>query len=922
MLNGDETFEAEKQGDWYQIKSGPHAGSFVKADFVTVQAPAEASAATTSPATATPSTEASSAAAAAAAATVAPTAAPPEPPPAPPKPWDQNTDDRFNAEVAKAFKKKKNFAESNQIPMPVYYEQFKNPSGTVNTRVIGADEIEADATELFKILRKHVAEKWFEKDEIEKIAPKENAGLQWVPISAFKNSGINVFYDPLKLEIRLLVPPEMRGVETVSLNRENDPWSDETFEKPGLITSFLNINATETFDSRNTTFDDRRTPLQAQLENGTNIANFVVEAYGNYTEDRGDLAGKSSFIRQDVRVTRDIPSFTARASVGDVIYPVQSFQVYRPMKGVAFYRQFSMAPSKLTYPTGDNEIFLKNKSKVYIWVNDQLQKMVELPAGRHQLKDFQYTSGMNNVRFEIIDEFGQTEIQDHSYSASSELLKKGLHQFSYAAGSPSGVDPITGERTYNDANDTFSAFHRYGFNNYFTGGLNGQMDSQQSIFGIEGSFSLKKGFLKLESAYGNTEGIGNGYAVSAYYNYQDYEGPEKTQRSLTVGAKHRSDMFSEFGTTTAPTIAKPLDLSAGYSRGISKTMAINFGLNYILNKKITVEASNGFALRLGLSNRWSNGISGNISAAHTKTNSGKDDISVMGFFIWSFPKERQTLSAYGNSADGSSRIGWNYSPSSGADSASYQANYRQNQSETGYGATALINGNRARMGASHEVVLPKDDEPATPAVESERADNVTTLQVGTSLVFARGRFGIGRPVTDSFAIVAPVKSLKGQTLFVNPDREGNYLAKTDWLGPAVVPELASYNPTTLIVGGKDLPLGISIPQSHFNLYPKFKSGYGFALGVDANVYLVAKLVDARGQALAMESGLATNLDDESAPPITIFTTRRGVMQSEGFRSGRYRIDIAPDKYESIEVVVPENAKEEYDLGTLVMKDKK
>ncbi len=844
-----------------------------------------------------------------------------KPPPA--TTWDEAKERRFNEGVDKIFKKKKTSAESNQVTMPVFIDQNKSPSGYVYTQVIGSKEIQVDSTEFFKILRQAIADPWFEKPEIKALMPKDSqTGPQWTPVQAFKDSDVNIYYDDLKLEVRVIVPPEARPVESLSITSGQAIFGKQSVERQSFVSSYININATETIDSRLVGYNDRRSPLQAQIENGTNVGNFVLEAFGTYTEQREDSAsGRSAFIRQDVRVTRDFTGLLSRGSVGDVVYPVQSFQVYRPLKGASFYRQYAMAPSKLTYPTGNREIFLKNNSKVYIYVNNQLQKVVELPAGRHQLKDFQYTSGMNDVRFEIVDQFGQTEIIDFSYTASTDLLKPGFQQFSYAAGTPSSSNPTSGERVYDDTNDTFSAFHRYGFSDHFTGGVNGQLDSKQSIFGLEGNFSLKKGYLKLESALSGTEDVGSGYALGSTYNYIDYKGPDKTQRSLNAGLVYRSDRFLEFGTITAPGVARRLNLSVGHSRGITKMMGLNFGINYVLNRSLTTDASNSYQLRLGLSNRWSNGISGNVTAAHSKLSSGKDEISLTAFLIWTFPKQKQTLSAYANSADSSSRIGWNYNPSTGADSASYQANLREDKLEKGYGGGATVNGNRARVTALHEVVLTKIDEPSTVVKESERADNVTTIQLGTALVFAGGRFGIGRPVSDSFAIVAPRKSLKGQKLMINPDSEENYLAKTGWLGPAVVPEISSYNPTTLVIGAKDLPLGVSIPQDHFNLYPRYKSGYGFPLGNDANVYLSATIINSEGQPVGMASGIATNLDDSSQPVITVFTTRRGVLQSEGFKAGRFKIEIEANKYEPVEIVIPKDAKEEYSLGTLKLKER-
>lgn len=894
ILKGNEQLEVAKKGDWYEIKSGPFAGNFINGWFVK---PVE------------------------------------DPPPAPAKPanktpfpeaqrWDQKEDQRFNEQVAKLFKKKKD-ADNNQVVMPVQYEDSKNPVGYVNMRVTGDKGAELDVNEFRAILRKHVTESWFEKTEVRAILEnKDTARGPWVPVQAFAGSGVTVLYDELRLEIRLQVPPALRNTEIVSVDQQREIWGVEKPDAPAALSSYLNINATQVFDSRSDIYKDSRSPLQAQLESGTNIANFVLEAYGTYTENRGgNLGEKNSFLRQDVRLVRDFPDAASRAAIGDVLYPVQSFQVYRPLQGVSVYKQFSMGQSKLTYPTGNYEIFLKTKSKVNIWVNDQLQKVVELPAGRHQLKDFQYTSGMNNVRFEIIDEFGQMEIQDHSYSASTELLKPGIHQFSYAAGNPSSADLTTGERVYNSSNTTYSGFHRYGFSDYFTGGLNAQGDSKQSLFGAESSFSLKTGYLKVEYGYSSTAQVGSGHALAGRYTYLDYNGPDKTQRSLNLGVTYRSDFFSELGNVTAPAVARVLDFSLGYSRGITKMLAASFGANYILNKKITADAENSFALRAGVSNRWKNGIAGNVSVSHTKNASGGNEIALMAFMIWSFPKEKQAISAYTNTSDGSSRAGWNYSPSNGADTNAYQADYRETNSEKGYSVTLQRNGNRARTVATHEVVLGKIDEPTTDIDETKRASNVTTLQMGTALVFAGGRFGIGRPVSDAFAIISPVKSLKGKTLLVNPDTEGNYLAKTDWLGPAVMPEIASYNPTKLNIIGKDLPLGVSVPQDHFNLYPRYKNGYGFAIGSDANIYLQAALKDSKGESIGMASGIAINLDKPDMAPVTVFTSRKGILQSEGFSRGRYRLEIATDRFQPVEFVLPENAKEEYDLGTLHLKEK-
>src|SRR5262249_316805 len=143
----------------------------------------------------------------------------------------------------KAFKKKGNSQESNQVFMPVYYEKSKSPVGNVNTRITGANELEIEAPELMRILRKHIAEDWFDKPQI------KNLPSEWVTVSAFKESGVQVIYDNLKLEILLLVPPELRLTESLSLG-ETAAFGDQKVERQSLFSTYLNVNATDTIDSR------------------------------------------------------------------------------------------------------------------------------------------------------------------------------------------------------------------------------------------------------------------------------------------------------------------------------------------------------------------------------------------------------------------------------------------------------------------------------------------------------------------------------------------------------------------------------------------------------------------------------------------------------------------------------------------------
>ena len=881
---------------WYKIMTGIQKDNFIAAPLIKILSPNE---------TAKP-VEAQTAAA-----------------------WDPKTEKRFDDEVAKAFKKKaKAGNDEADVSVPIYYENRSMLLSHADSHVKTNQPLSIDSAALFKQLHILVVPAWFDKPEIKEINPdlardaQDALNKRWVTLDKFAKSGVSIVFNEQRLEVYISVPPDLRTSTVASILKSNTAPEDPSLaEPPSLFSTFLNINASEAFDTRYTDQPDRRIPARAQLENGTNLGSVVLEANGSYLENRVPTPGQGSeFTRGDVRLVKDFPDHILRTSAGDLIYPTQGFQTFRQMGGFAFTSQFSMARSKLTYPTGNYEIFLQRNSKVYVWVNDQLQQVLDLPAGRHNLQDFPFANGVNELRLQIIDDVGREEIQTYSYFSSTELLRPGLHQYSYAFGAPS---TDTGSNRVYDSNDpTTSLFHRYGLWEDLTIGMNLQNDKQQSVLGTEALWSAPAGFFKFQPAYSSTLGEGGGAAFQTNYVFSDYKGKAKTQRSYNLGVLVAQKAFTPFTTTIVSAAKKVLEITTGYTQGISRNLSLNAGgaLRYFDGGSGLI---NSFTLNGGVNQRWDNGLSASATLTHTKSQVGEEDVSIFIFLLWSFPKEKQIISAIHNSADSSSRVDWSYNPTTGADSANYSAAIRDSATEQGYSGQVLYEGNRARTGVSHEVILSKQPDPnATGASANQKvSNNVTTLTLGTSVAYAGGHVAIGRPVSDSFAIIAPIENLKGQRLDVNPNGEDSYLAKSDSWGPALLPEVGSYNYTALEVSGRNLPPQLSLPRDHFSVYPTYKSGYAFEVGTDATVYLTGKILAPDGTPLSLAAGTATYVGGAKTTIVTIFTNKKGVMRSEGFKAGHYKMEISTESFMPFEITIPETNDDHFDMGTIQLKAK-
>lgn len=957
-------FAAQKTDQWLQIKDGRYRGFYVdstitrpmdtKPEVEKADLPSGGNLKVTSTDTAqtasTPATDISVnapivAPTATGALTNAPTGAPtatktedkstgkkPVDPLAPPE-WTEKRDQLFQAQVDQIFKKKGSKSE-NAVQMPVYFETRDAQMGQLETRLTENEPLQVESASLFKMLKMLIKKEWFERQAIKDIDPERVASQDlgqklWIPLYRLEGQDIKVEFDEKKLEIYIHVPPDLRTPTTASILKRNDADVDPATlaDPPAGFSTYLNVNTAEVFDTRIQEYDDKRVPLRAQLDSGTNIGGVVLEAQGRYLEDRsgGLNANTTGFARNDVRLVKDFRDKAWRVSAGDLAYSTTSFQSFRQMAGVSISSQLSMARSKLTYPTGNYEIFLQRNSKVYVWVNNQLQQVLDLPAGRHSLQDFPFTNGANELRLEIVDDVGREETLNYTYFSSTELLRPGLHQFSYATGAP--ATDVGNTRTYNSNNLTISGYHRYGWSENLTLGVGLQSDKTQNIFGIESLMSTSAGYIKILPAFSMTEGQEMGTAIQTNYTYSDYQGKVKTQRAYSLGFFLGSPTYLGFGATQANGTYKKMEISGGITQGLDANTSLNFNSAFRFFETATAP-EDSFTLSFGASRRWTNGISLNSTLSHTKMQTGREDLSLFLFFLWSFPKERQILTAIHNTSDQSSRVDWSLNPSSGAGTSSYSASIQDKEKTRGYGAQVTHQGNRFQGNLNHEVIFEKEAATATQdatgsttsdASQKKATHHVTGINAGFSIAYAGGHFAIGRPIADSFVIIAPIKNLSGQRIDVNPSGEESYVAKSDFLGPALVPELSSYSLTDITLSGKKLPAELALPKDHFTVFPTYRSGYTFEVGTNANIFLSAKILNSDGQPLSLAAGRAIYLGSDSEGPVTVFTNKKGDLKSEGFRPGRYRLEIATDTFQPLEFEIPEATEGSYNLGTVQLK---
>ena len=182
-------------------------------------------------------------------------------------------------------------------------------------------------------------------------------------------------------------------------------------------------------------------------------------------------------------------------------------------------------------------------------------------------------------------------------------------------------------------------------------------------------------------------------------------------------------------------------------------------------------------------------------------------------------------------------------------------------------------------------------------------------------MFADGHIAVSRPVADSFALVVPHPNLAGQLIGVEPSGD-SYLAEVDWLGPAVVPNLASYEHNTLVIDAPDLPLGYDLGNDRPELVLRYRSGAVVRVGTDASMLLDGILQDADGAPLALQAGEVRALDAPEREAIPFFTNRSGRFRVGGLRPGRYELSLFADPKAVLGVEIPAQTEGLFDVGVM------
>jgi outer membrane usher protein len=764
-----------------------------------------------------------------------------------------------SADVAAASKVKIN-PTKRTLRFTVPVTDGPNYLGEINLAVTPDDALSVDSARLLQMLEPVLKAETMARL---KLAIANNAEVTEAQLATEK---ITLAYDSEKLALAVGVPVSARGKSSVSL-RSASGTSVDTLE-PASFSGFVNFRAATDIIERGS---NRGVAAPISLVDGAiRLLDVVAEGEAYFSL----RSNEPLFRRTGSRLTYDDLKNVVRWSLGDVTPFTRSFQQTRNVAGLSASRFYSvLEPWREFRSTGSQSFSILAASTVETVVNGRTMERKLLQPGNYTLQDFPLAEGANDVQLIIRDEAGRQRTIEFNLYSNRQLLEPGTTEFSTFAGVYS--DP-TGSGIRYSRDWSTSGFVRKGLSQQLTGGLNMQADADAQQTGVELLLGTGLGLIGADLAASRRTGGGTGYAgVLTYERVIQTIGASRSL-SLRALAEARS---ADFATPGGLNLREPLALraSAGWSLTLGRDSFVGFDGQYARSRG---DGETRYSAR---------GIGG-IHLGET--------LAAVGELQWEHGRERDGVLAriglrkrLGSRATaqldvdtrGGVRSSYQNSAGTGIGAWSGSVDLSRDQGSTSVNANGSYLANRFELGVSQFNAFGGNGGAGV-------SDMRTSVRVGTSLAFADGVFAVARPIQQAFLIAEPHGSLNGKPVRIDPQQKSEE-ARSGALGGAVYGTLSAYSPRTLVYDVPEAPPGYDLGAGNVQITPPYKAGYRVEVGSDYHLLVVGRLLDRGGKPITLLAGKATDLRAPKRPALTMFTSRGGKFGAQGFRPGKWRIEM-------------------------------
>lgn len=646
------------------------------------------------------------------------------------------------------------------------------------------------------------------------------------------------------------------------------PYYSKKAVNPAPFSFQLNYKAEYLYQSNKTDRDN----ILGVVDNAMFLNGFVLDNDLTYNQLK-----KERWFRESTVLTYDFQDRLTRFQGGDVANSSIGFLQSKNLGGISLFRDFSLNPYRVSYPTSRFDFTLTKRSLVRTYVNNLLIKSEYLNPGKHTLKDIPLNNGVNKILVEIEDEFGERRVLTFNEASSQDLLARGQNRFDLTFGKISR--DLDDRKDYNVYSDLFySGFYQFGHRKNLTLGGYVQGLGSFTLLGSQAILASRRGNIILDAAKSFNEDF-NGFAARATYQLSLFGPYWYDSHTLTARIENRSERFNE--TETKSTNFFDLLSTVNYSVPILDALNVSLGVNHAKSRDSLLSDKWGGDFSLGA--KINNDAILTFSYARSRDENEKWQTLAYAFLNINLPERSTYVSAFYDRQSNLQRLTAIHDSGKRLNDLKLSAVAEQDKEGQQASIDTTYNTQLIDLGLRLEHTNPKNSENYYRAIPR--------LLGGVTIVHQDGQWGgsISRPINGSFAIFKPHNEFKDQSFGIRS--YGNETeSKTGVFGEALLTGLTPYQYRQVQLDPTYLDPGYSLGQESFVLLPYYKSGHLFIVGEAGRVALRGKIVDSKENVLAYKVGYLIEVG-VSEKIIPFFTNKSGNILIEGVAPKKYILKI-------------------------------
>ena len=519
------------------------------------------------------------------------------------------------------------------------------------------------------------------------------------------------------------------------------------------------------------------------------------------------LGSTRGWLRLETTYTRDLAGSNRTLRLGDANTRPGMWGRSAYFGGIQIGSNFALTPGFISQPAPALSGVSSAPSTVELYVNDVLRQVSNVPTGPFAINNLPALSGSGEARLVVRDLLGRETVITQPFFTSSQLLAKGLSDWSVEAGRLR-LDLGTASGNYGES--FTSGTWRYGLNNDLTLEGRGEATLKNKVVGI----GLVTG-LPLQI-------LGKGALVASR---QEDLGPgrhwllgleqQSLRTSLYLQAEGSSVNFRQLGQDRASVPTK-LQVAGNFGYTTEKLGSFGLGsasLRRFDDKNVSTVSAN-YSIRIGARS--------SLSITANRAISGASGISVSAILLVALQNNIVTTASL-------------VQRSGQRDFAVTAAQNPGLDENLGWRALA----GRQQGAARAEGGLYYAGRYGRLSGDLSSSTQQTALRMGASggMVFADGHLFATRRVDNSFA-VAEIAGYGDIGIGLG----SNVLTHTNNAGIALIPSMMAYQSNSIRIDPRELPVSAEIDSIEQTVVPAWRSGVKVVFPVRSGRAALVKLV--------------------------------------------------------------------------------